>query len=333
MIEIKNKNIFLDDKILKSLPKSGMIYVFDNNIKIKELFKIFSSSRNIDLKSGHNFINFESLLKLLFSEKKKIFSLIKLIQRILYIEYKFSEKDIKQIADISDVNIDKLKNELFCNFSDGQKIKVILLILKYFQNQIIFIDYLFLKKIDFSSRKLILAKLVDNNKLFTSHSKDSELMFKNIFFLINTDNKLKLLELKKNNNLQYFKYLNNFNKNSSLLENIEYKFKGSKIYISINFKKKKFYALRYYIALTSNDLVLCGLHSELIKNQKKQIKHNFSIDLKDINKFVGNIHLKITFFRNRFLKTKNIIRHDLLFLHISKFKNNTSHYHDKIFLN
>ena len=238
MTQIKNKNLFLDDTLLKSLPKSGMIYVFDNNIKIKELFKKFTSSRKINLKSGHNFINFGSLLKLLFSEKKNILSLINLIQKILYIEYKFSEKEIKQIADISDMNFDKLKNELFCNFSDGQKIKVILLILNHFQNQIIFIDYLSLKKIDFSSRKLILSKLADNNKLITSHSKDSEVMFRNMFFLINTDNKLKLLELKKNINLQYFKYLNNFNKNSSLVEKIEYKFKGSKIYISINFKKK-----------------------------------------------------------------------------------------------
>ena len=330
MTQIKNKNINLDNSLIETLPKYGVIYVIENNITIKELFKIFTCSKKIELKLGHNFINFEALLKLVFLEKKNIFLLANLIKKILYVEYKFSENQINEIANLSDIDPVKLKNELFCNFSDGQKIKIVLLILKHFNDQIIFIDYLPLKKIDIHSRTLILSNLAQNNRLFISHSNNNELILKNKFFLIKNEMKLQLLEVNKNFFFQYFEYSNNLNK-SNILKKIEYEIRGKKIHISISFKKSKFYALRYYLSLISNDLVLSSIHSGLIKNQKNLIKHNYFIDFKNINEFIGNLALKISFFNNRLLKNKNVIRYDLLFLHLGKFQNNNSHCHNKIF--
>lgn len=331
MIQIKNKNLNLDNSIIEILPKYSLIYIFENNITINELFKIFTTSKKIDLKLGHNFINFEALLKLVFLEKKNIFSLVNLIKKVLYVEYKFSENQINEIGNLSDIDPTKLKNELFCNFSDGQKIKIVLLILKFFEDQTIFIDYLPLKKIDIYSRTQILTNLVQNNRLFILYSKDSELQLKNKFFLIKDKEKLQLLEVNKRNNFQYFEYSNNFKMNSGVLKNIEYKLSGKKINISINFKKNKIYAFRYYLSLISNELVLSSVHSELIKSQKDLITHNYSIDLKNINQFVGNINIKISFFKNRLLKNKNVERYNILFLHLRKLKNNTSHYYDKVF--
>ena len=334
MSEIKSKKIFLTNSFAEALPKNGLIFSFDNNIKIDDLYKVFAGTKNTHLKQVQNFINFKSLLNLVFSEKKKLISLINFLKIIHCIDYKFTDSDISEISVLSKIENIKLRNELFCNFSDGQKIKIILVILKYFKNQNIFIDYLIIKKIDVYSKDLILNALALNNKVFISNTNNNVFVFKNSYFILYNENKLQLLELNKNNKYQYFKYVNKFDQKAGIIEKIDFKFLKNKINIFLTFKKdKKFTFFRYYLNLALSELVLGSVCSELIKKKDKSVTHKFSIDLESINQFVGNIQLKVVHFNNISLKNKKINRYNLLFLHLSKFKKNKVHYLDNLFLN
>ena len=305
-------------KINQKFPTNSIFYIFDDNLKLEILYKILLSKNK---KDDFKFINFNSLLKLIYNEKKNIEYVYNFVGKVLF--YNKKNKNLsKFFLFLTKFNIEdkEINSKLFCNFSDGQKIIIIILILSFFKDRNIFIEKFILDKIDFKSKKYVLEILLKNNNVFTYYSFSNQLKLSNIYFILRDNFDLNLIETSQNLKFN-FKEIQYKNVLSTALKNIKLSY--TKKNINLNFFFSELKKIKFVLTISLIDNMRTYSSLTLTEKNLNQNIIKTKINIKNFKYFCGMLYFKFKEMNYKSKKSIKIVRHSPLFIYINRQKNNT----------